>query len=261
MSRVLNSKPIDYFDNRPVKESLERSLYSRIGSIMTSNVLQITGPALERHYENALKIASNPKCKIYWIEAERQIFEGMSIRFENLQLDPKRVKLRLGDVTNYERVFNINTPARFEDLDFCGALSTTRHMIAHRLLTQSRTYPAQTPDMHKCLMFTASIRPDGMEKMLPDIQMILKEIGVLISPRGTFEAGSTEVVKGIRRWIPIYLQTGNLLEHLWIYSYKDTHQMMTCAIIYKTGKGESPRAIDNGDGTGSLKGKLVGMGF
>lgn len=236
--RVLNSKPTTYFDNRPAKEMLEHYLYSRIGESMDSNVLQITGSALSRHYANALKIAKGPKCKIYWVEAEPSIYTEMRKRYESTDINHKKVKLAFGDVTNYERLFNLNNPCRFEDLDFCGALSTTRHMIAHRLLTQSRTWPGQKAEFNKCLMFTAALRPDSMKDVFKDLNMILREIGAVLAPYETYDRGREQIGRPypIFEWSPVFLQTGSLLKHLWIFQYKDTHNMVSCVIIYRTGK-------------------------
>jgi hypothetical protein len=231
-----NTKPVDYFDNRPVKEFLEDYLYTKIGNIMKSHVLQITGPALKRHYDNAIKIAPDNRFKIYWIEKERDIYYKMQQRYVEHGFNPNKMKLVLGDVVDYEWAFKLNNSCRFEDLDFCGSLDSTKHIIAHRLLTQSTTQSGQRANLTKCLMFTASLRPSGMNKALVDIQMILKEIGALLAPISTLENKATKIYNGVFKWHPVLLQRGNRLKHLWIYSYKDTHQMMTCVIIYKSGK-------------------------
>ena len=47
----------------------------------------------------------------------------------------------------------------------------------------------------------------------------------------------------------------------WTYNWENDGEFTGVSIMDYVVRNDSPRAIDNGDGTASFKGKLVGMGF
>jgi hypothetical protein len=232
---IYNRESTDYFDNRVAKEYLEGIIYDYVGERMISNTLQITGPALERHLKNANKIADD-RCTKHCIEIEPRIYREMQKRFDNIsRYTSHNTELALGNVVEYERIFNRDRPCRFEDIDLCESLKKSRFIIAHRLLVQSRSYPGKYNNLNKCLIFTAALRPISMEKTLEYARVILDVIDVKLAVKSTMSQGTISLPHGIKQWKPALLQTGRLLGplSLRIYSYKDTHPMMSCVILYK----------------------------
>ena len=149
-----NKKPIDYFDHRPTKEYLEKLIYTEAGDKMISNVLQVTGPALNRHIKNALKIASGSSCKIHCIEIQRNMFNVMKRRLQKISVGKNKVKLGLGDVTRYEDVFGLSYPCRFEDLDLCQSLRSSKFIIVFLFyLEKLSCFCKGSPDFYNSLCY------------------------------------------------------------------------------------------------------------
>jgi len=230
---IYNNKPLDYFDNKPAKEFLESKIYREMGKRITSNVLQVTGPALERHVDSAKEIASNDQCKIYCIEIEHRVFNEMVRRLKNINIDHSRLKIAKGNVMEYERVFGLSRPCRFEDIDLCQSLITSKYQIACRLHTQSRWWPGKYTKLRKGFVFTASLRPNGIEGFMKNVNTILNVIGARLSVKATLLRKCANIGHSVKKWNPVLLQTGDRLIDLKLYSYKDTNPMISCAILYK----------------------------
>ncbi len=235
-----NDKPVTYFDDRPAKEYLENSIYDYVGQRMLSNTLQVTGPAVARHLNNAKKIARHASCSRYIMEIDQRIFSAISKRviahkLSDPDINDRNVEVGLGNAVEYERILGLSKPCRFEDMDFCQSLDTSVYLIAHRLHTQARPWPGKYAELNKCLVFTSAIRPSNMEKSLEWLKIILHAIGAILSVKETLSHGTLDIGYSIKSWSPALLQTGRLLgpKSLKIYNYRDSHPMMSCVILYK----------------------------
>lgn len=238
-----NNKPVNYFDNRPTKKYLENHIYTKIGKMMTSKALIVTGPALGRHIKNGIKIASNKQCKILCIEIEPRIFKEMQKRLvkikkqylQNNIFNINNVEIGLGDVIRYEDVFESSLPCRFEDLDFCESLHNSRFTIGNRLNVQSINYNSRYASFRKFLMFNASVRPFGIENYLYDLNMIIGIIGARLSIKRTMRQKRILLKHGVQKLQPVLIKRGRLSKDypLQLYIYKDTSAMICCTIMYK----------------------------
>lgn len=234
-----NNQPPDHFDNRPAKEFLEDLIYTYIGRIMRSHVLVITGPSIERHIINSFKIASDNRFWVHCIDMDEDTFSEMTQRLEKMSIDTSRVELGLGDVTNYEWVFKLPRPCRFEDLDLCQSLGQTKGIIMQRLIRQSSNHGGTYDSCVKCLMFTTSSRPKGIEDFFYNLNTILNEIGAEIRVNSTVRQGPNGVYKhnkrNIHEWSPVLSKHGRLLNRdpLTVYTYRDGAPMVSCVIMYR----------------------------
>lgn len=248
MRKELNNA---HFDNRPRKKAAENYIYTQIGKIVTSSALVITGPSLERHIPNIMKITTHQSCKGYCIENDTRVYygeHGIQERYNNLtQQEKHKIKIAFGDVTGYMKIFGLRYPCRFIDLDLCRTLNSTSLIIANCLRVQA-TY---RKDMHKFFMFTASYprTTEGMEEYLFELdRTILSEIDARINIESMLRMrkenkpwGWKKLGHYMKRWTPIFLEHGRISEQnmplesngFLLYNYKETSQMITCAFIYK----------------------------
>jgi len=239
MKIIGNDLPEDHFDNRPVKEFLEHNLYRHAGNRMESNVVQITGPALERHVtgpalerhvKNALMIAKTVRCRIHCIEISRRIFKEMERRWQHLSPRLKKmVKIHNCDIANHHINCKLRVPSRFEDLDLCQSLHMTKYLIAYRLQIQSSSYTKRYDMSNKCMMFTSALRPTSRRDYMKDINTVLAVIGSEIDS-ATYKVNNVRY--GIRSITPTITKPGRMTA-IGIFSYQDASPMMSCIIFYK----------------------------
>ena len=225
-----NDFPTSHFDNKPVKAELESMIYSYVGTKMLSNVLQITGPALERHVINALKIAKTGRCKIHCVELAKNIFKEMESRYK--QLPPvvqKRVRLHNCDVANYHLLEEFPLPCRFEDLDLCQTLASTKYLIAHRLKSQSCYINGQYNKLLKCMVITSTLRSQKLTSFLEDLNVVLSVIGAEIKYK---EHKTQPLVKKMRMVLPTVIKVGRI-EEIGVVTYKDRAPMVSAIITYR----------------------------
>ena len=240
MYRHFNTVPVEHYDHRPAKEFLENYTYTRIGKKMVSNVLAITGPAIDRHITNASKIANRSKCKMYFIEIEPRIYKIMCRRKENSELNTKKVNIGLGNFVDYNRIFGLQYPCRFIDLDLCQTLEKTMFLIYHSLRHQSMHINNKYNNGYKCLMITASLRGDSRKnnkgnntaKTLLDLNILLNVIDARIDIKNTIQNKTRSIFKGVNKLSPVIINQGRL-KTLDIFSYKDGAPMMSFVILYK----------------------------
>ena len=232
---VKNTQPLDYFDDRPVKQKLEDLLYSYVGYTkgMVGNVMQVTGPAIKRHLTNARKIASTSACKIYWVEIEHSVYNTMQSRLRSLGRHAKKnVYIGQGDVTNYEHIFGRRLPCRFEDIDFCQSIQSTKYIVAHRMQIQSVDHTIGYKKKYKCMLVTASIRPLGTPHYFKCINIALEIIGAEIDVGATMRNGAEKMAFGGQKW-RVSMQKKGRLSDFMAFSYNDTSNMISCMILYK----------------------------
>ena len=232
MCRNFNTVPVEHYDHRPAKEFLENYTYTKIGKKMVSNVLTITGPAIDRHILNASKIANRSKCKIYFIEIESRIYKEMCWRKKHSKLDTKKVNIGHGNFIDYNKIFDLRYPCRFIDLDLCQTMGKCKHLICHSLQHQSMHINDAYNDKYKCIMITSSYRCSTTEKTFSGLNYILKVIGAKIDIAQTKQRSKKQIFKKVHKLNPVITKQGRL-KMLDIFSYKDGAPMMSFVILYK----------------------------
>ena len=243
---MANKFDLDRFDNCPTKRRLQSQIYSNMAMRMKSNVMMVSGPAVERHITDGLKIASTPKAKIYLVERDLERFTEMSRRFQALReqkpLDgwPKdwasRVHRIFMDVAAYEMAAKLSKPVRFEDLDMCQTMSSIQHLVRYRLSLQSeiKGYAAR---LRKCMLITSALRKCDLDKTLGILEDILGDVlnakvAVWKSADGTKHSRLYKE-RGVKEYTPYIANHGRLLKNgLRYYTYKDGTPMFSCMILY-----------------------------
>jgi len=238
---MANKFDIDRFDDCPTKEWLHSNMYTYASRRMKSDALIVSGPAVERHIKEGLKIARTPKAMVYLIENNMKIYAEMRERYEKLLVKQpelcNKVRIVSGDVAGYELAIGRSHALRFEDLDMCASIRSLRYLLSHRLYIQSRL-AGNPAKLRKCFMFTTSLHNCPFDETVEILQKMVLEIleakvvlwnmyGVEDVPYRRYRSN------GVKEYFPYFQKFGRLLNNgLHFFTYGDKSPMFSCMIFY-----------------------------
>lgn len=260
--------------HRANKTVVEDELYkTAFEAGVVSNVLILVGTDYIRHTEQAFKYIARPfrgkhRSKIIIIENDSNMtgtYAHLILeRAKALETDPRHKNVRIFN----EDIMAWPTSYRFEDLDFCGTISSNGNDILTRFKDQIVTY--QKPKYNKALIFTICERSGdgkaGRDNSFRFLQKMLGFLGAdLIGMNGVegkwmkVEAarqlglptgktyGGVKAQKGKHHYTyyareakPMFSRKGDKLKEFRVFSYQDknhegklTSPMVTGILIYR----------------------------
>lgn len=249
---MANQFDLGRFDDCPTKEWLQGQVYTHLSLRMKSNVMVVGGPSIKRQINNAFKIASTPKAKVYLIENNTERYNEMECRLRYMidghPMDPwpqnhqwlkdwySKVQRVYGDVASYEMAAGLNRPVRFEDLDMCETMSSIQHLVRYRLALQSEI-SGSSAGLRKCMLITSSLRGCELDTTLDALFKIIQDIlgAKVVLWKGTKGAKHSRLYKehGVKEYSPYMENYGRILNNgLRYYTYRDGAPMFSCTIFY-----------------------------
>lgn len=206
------------FNDCPRKRKSQDILYGHVGKYIDSNVLILAGPNPLPNILNGIKIAKSPLSRVYLIERDKETFNKMESKIKNLnlpnneidcQLVNKKVMIRNTDIKDFED--DPYYPIRCEDLDFCQSIKECAGLFYYRLHRQVRRFSkGANKSLYKCIMITVCLRGCDRKTTLDTIDGIIDNVF-------SYNGGRSR-----------------LLNRIFTYrAYRDTNQMLSCAILYK----------------------------
>jgi len=238
-----------YDIDTPVKAAVERRFYEAAGKELDpqSDSLIISGPAVERHVNNAAWYVSSGNSKIVLAEIEPAVANHMQFKIDGMvereKIKEDKVSVYLGSVLGHEQHYP------FEDLDLMGTwegreddilgpLGIFKIRLAQQAEVVNDTWPA------RAMICTVSLRAGGGKKTtVKNIRSLLSLVGAKVSTVDGSEDEyyniSTIAVHGDPGSYCYYhrLQFSNMgrLVKTLFYTYREGKRtpMATLLIVYK----------------------------
>jgi len=230
---MANQFDLDRFDDCPTKRWLQSQIYSDLAKRVKSNVMMIAGPAVERHINDGLKIASTPAARIHLVEKDFGRYKEMVRRYRDI---PNRPKEWAKKITLINSDILLCDSMRFEDLDLCQTMSSLRYLVGHRILLQSKL-GGSAFKLRKCMLITTSLRHYELNKTFDAVLNLVRDIlGAKVSIwKGAGGKKYSRLYKehGVKEYFPYIENHGRILNNgLRFYTYRDGAPMFSCMILY-----------------------------